>query len=127
MSPERVSTGRARRLGEADVDAIAVGAAILGTGGGGNPYIGSLRAKEQLRAGGVIAGDVFTTNLAPAARRRLGHQLVSSTRSGTRGHPVPQLLIHPRRLSRGERGGDQRHAGRVALLAGIAGSPDVVG
>ncbi|HKI57845.1 MAG TPA: DUF917 domain-containing protein [Trueperaceae bacterium] len=66
MSPERVSTGRARRLGEADVDAIAVGAAILGTGGGGNPYIGSLRAKEQLRAGGVI-DVVGLEDLAPDA------------------------------------------------------------
>lgn len=52
MSPE--GTRERWRLSEADVAAIATGAAILGTGGGGNPYIGSLRAREQLRAGRVI-------------------------------------------------------------------------
>lgn len=54
MSAEAVDRSAARRLDESDIDAIAVGAAILGTGGGGNPYIGSLRAKEQLRAGRTI-------------------------------------------------------------------------
>ena len=38
-------------LTEADLDAIALGAAILGTGGGGNSYLGKLRARQQLRAG----------------------------------------------------------------------------
>jgi hypothetical protein len=54
VSREFVDRSRARRLDESDIDAIAVGAAILGTGGGGNPYVGSLRAKEQLRAGRTI-------------------------------------------------------------------------
>ena len=37
-----------------DVDAlesIAIGAGILGTGGGGNPYIGKLRARRLLEQG----------------------------------------------------------------------------
>lgn len=34
-----------------DLDAIEVGAAILGTGGGGNPYVGKLRCREELRKG----------------------------------------------------------------------------
>lgn len=38
-------------LTEADIDALEIGAGILGTGGGGNPYIGKLRAREALRAG----------------------------------------------------------------------------
>ena len=38
-------------LTEEDVDALEIGAGILGTGGGGNPYIGKLRAREALRAG----------------------------------------------------------------------------
>lgn len=38
-------------LSEDDIDRIALGAGILGTGGGGNPYIGALMAKAQLRAG----------------------------------------------------------------------------
>jgi len=40
-----------RHLTEADIEALAIGAAILGTGGGGNPYIGKLRCLQQLRAG----------------------------------------------------------------------------
>ena len=31
------------------LDAIEIGAAILGTGGGGNPYIGKLRCREELK------------------------------------------------------------------------------
>lgn len=34
-----------------DLEAIEIGAAILGTGGGGNPYIGKLRCREELRKG----------------------------------------------------------------------------
>ncbi len=34
-----------------DLESIAIGAGILGTGGGGNPYLGKLRMREQLRAG----------------------------------------------------------------------------
>jgi DUF917 family protein len=40
-----------RQLSEADLEALAIGAAILGTGGGGNPYLGKLRARELLRQG----------------------------------------------------------------------------
>ncbi len=38
-------------LDEADLEALEIGSGILGTGGGGNPYIGKLRAREVLRAG----------------------------------------------------------------------------
>ncbi|HLB48270.1 MAG TPA: DUF917 domain-containing protein [Anaerolineales bacterium] len=38
-------------LSELDLEYVALGAAILGTGGGGNAYLGKLRAWEQLRAG----------------------------------------------------------------------------
>ncbi len=38
-------------LTELDLEYIALGAAILGTGGGGNVYLGKLRAWQQLRAG----------------------------------------------------------------------------
>lgn len=40
-----------RYLTEADIEALAIGAAILGTGGGGNPYIGKLRCLRELRRG----------------------------------------------------------------------------
>ncbi|MGR3592533.1 MAG: DUF917 domain-containing protein [Limimaricola soesokkakensis] len=38
-------------LTEADIEALEIGSGILGTGGGGNPYIGKLRAREALRSG----------------------------------------------------------------------------
>lgn len=42
-------------LTEADLEALEIGAAILGTGGGGNPYLGKLRGREALRAGHRLA------------------------------------------------------------------------
>ena len=65
MSPEPRHGGRL--LDEDDVRAIALGAAILGTGGGGNPYLGSLRAREQLRQGRDIELIALSV-LAPDAR-----------------------------------------------------------
>jgi DUF917 family protein len=39
---------------ESDLGPIATGAAVLGTGGGGNPYLGRLRMRELLRAGSRV-------------------------------------------------------------------------
>jgi len=41
-------------LKEADLDYIAVGAAILGAGGGGDPYIGKLMAKQAIKKHGDV-------------------------------------------------------------------------
>ena len=41
-------------LTEEDLEPIAIGAGILGTGGGGNPYLGYLRAREALRRVGTV-------------------------------------------------------------------------
>lgn len=43
-----------RTLTEADLEPISIGAALLGTGGGGNPYLGKLRVRELLRRGRSI-------------------------------------------------------------------------
>ena len=43
-----------RLIGEAELEDIAVGAAILGTGGGGDPYIGKLLAQEAIRRYGAV-------------------------------------------------------------------------
>ena len=43
-----------REVIDEDLDAIEIGAAILGTGGGGNPYIGKLRCREELKKGRKI-------------------------------------------------------------------------
>lgn len=39
---------------EADLLPLSIGAALLGTGGGGNPYVGMLRSRELLRAGATV-------------------------------------------------------------------------
>jgi hypothetical protein len=44
-----------RHLTESDIEALAIGAAILGTGGGGSPYIAKLRCLQELRRGKSIA------------------------------------------------------------------------
>ena len=41
-------------LTHADIERIAIGAGILGTGGGGNPYRGMLQAKIQLDEGRTL-------------------------------------------------------------------------
>lgn len=43
-----------RLLHESDIDDLAVGSAILGTGGGGDPYLGQLAAKHEIAANGPI-------------------------------------------------------------------------
>ena len=43
-----------RYLKEGDIDRIAVGAAILGSGGGGDPYVGKLMAKQAIKAHGPV-------------------------------------------------------------------------
>ncbi len=53
-------------LTETDIDRIALGAGILGTGGGGNPYLGMLMTKAQLKAGRAIKV-IRPCDLAPDA------------------------------------------------------------
>jgi DUF917 family protein len=43
-----------RLVGEEQLENITLGAGILGTGGGGNPYIGKLLAREAIRAHGKV-------------------------------------------------------------------------
>lgn len=43
-----------RRVGADQLDDLVVGAAVLGTGGGGNPYLGALLAKQVIREHGPV-------------------------------------------------------------------------
>ena len=43
-----------RMIGVQEVEDIALGAAVLGTGGGGDPYIGKLMATEAIRQHGPV-------------------------------------------------------------------------
>lgn len=49
-----MSADRGFLLSEDDLHPLALGAAILGTGGGGSPYIGMLRSRQMLRAGAEV-------------------------------------------------------------------------
>ncbi|MCC7320893.1 MAG: DUF917 domain-containing protein [Rubellimicrobium sp.] len=44
-----------RHVGADDLEDIATGGAVLGTGGGGDPYIGKLMAQEAIRRHGPVA------------------------------------------------------------------------
>jgi hypothetical protein len=43
-----------RTIDVADLEDIAIGGAILGTGGGGDPYIGKLMAQQAIRRHGKV-------------------------------------------------------------------------
>lgn len=44
----------ATQIGEQEIEDLAVGAAVLGTGGGGDPYVGKLIAQRAIRHSGPI-------------------------------------------------------------------------
>jgi len=43
-----------RKIGLSELENIALGAAVLGTGGGGDPYIGKLMAAQAIREHGPV-------------------------------------------------------------------------
>jgi hypothetical protein len=50
-------------LVEADLMPLSIGAALLGTGGGGNPYVGMLRCRELMRKGATV--DILPLDALP--------------------------------------------------------------
>jgi len=69
-----------RELTESDIEALAIGAAILGTGGGGNPYIGKLRALQDWRNGkriNLIGLDELDDDALVASVGGIGAPIVS--------------------------------------------------
>lgn len=52
--PANASVDRLSSIGVAHIDDIATGAAILGAGGGGDPYLGSLIAKHAIERNGPV-------------------------------------------------------------------------
>lgn len=41
-------------LNAEDIEYLAIGAAVLGTGGGGDPYLGKLMAKQAIKEKGPV-------------------------------------------------------------------------
>jgi DUF917 family protein len=73
------------RIDERSLERIEIGAGILGTGGGGNPYLGRIMARELLRSGAEI--NVVGVNEVP------DHALVTSV--GGMGAPVISIERPP--------------------------------
>ena len=85
-----------------DIEALAIGAAILGTGGGGNPYIGRLRCLQQLRAGRQIAligldelaDDAWVSPIVGIEKLEEGNEGLRALRALEThcGHPIDALI-----------------------------------
>ncbi|MDN2567036.1 DUF917 domain-containing protein [Aquibium sp. A9E412] len=85
--PDRLWT-----LGEEDIEALEIGAAILGTGGGGSPYIGKLRARQALREGNKLRilpledlpDDAKVVALGGIGAPLISHERIKEGREGLR-------------------------------------------
>ena len=120
---------------EETLEALAIGAGILGTGGGGNPYLGKLEALQQLRAGKSIKvvsidelpDDAFTTTVGG-----MGSPTVSVERIERGDEPLRAMRALERHLGRafthvipGEIGGS--NSMRPMIVAAQAGIPVIDG
>jgi uncharacterized protein len=117
------------------LEALAIGAGILGTGGGGNPYLGKIEALQQLKAGRAIqvvsldelANDAFTTTVGG-----MGSPTVSNERIGRGDECLQAMRALERHLGRtfthvipGEIGG--ANSMRPMIVAARAGLPIIDG
>lgn len=69
-----------RNITESDIESLAIGAAILGTGGGGSPYIAKLRCLRELRGGKevpLVSLDELDDNALIVAVGGVGAPIVS--------------------------------------------------
>lgn len=94
-----------------DIEPVALGAGILGTGGGGNPYLGSLHLREVMKSYGpariIDAADLPDDALIP-----LVGFIGAPTASIEKMEEGTELLRAIRLL--------ERHVGRPAAAVGIA-------
>jgi DUF917 family protein len=117
------------------LEALAIGAGILGTGGGGNPYLGKLEALQQLKAGRSIRvvsldelpDDAFTTTVGG-----MGSPTVSIERIGRGDECLQAMRALERHLGRtfthvipGEIGGS--NSMRPMIVAARSGLPVIDG
>ena len=65
----------ARLIGQQEIEDIALGAAVLGTGGGGDSYIGKLMAVRSIRACGparMVSADEIEDDAQVAMAAMMG-------------------------------------------------------
>ncbi len=97
-----------RMIGVEQVEDIALGAAVLGTGGGGDPYIGKLMATEAIREYGLVElvtiDEVGDDEMATNARRRSALLRASWAKPSSMSIPLKRAGSTPRSRSRWRRG-----------------------
>src|SRR5829696_7997169 len=117
------------------LDALEIGAGILGTGGGGNPYLGKIEALQQLKAGKIIqvvsldeiGDDAFVTTVGG-----MGSPTVGIERVGRGDECVRAMRALERHMGRrfthvipGEIGGS--NSMRPMIVAAQTGLPVIDG
>lgn len=122
-------------IDEEMLEALAIGAGILGTGGGGNPYLGKIEALQHLRAGQTITvvsidelpDDAFATTVGG-----MGSPTVGVERVGRGDECLRALRALERHVGRpfthvipGEIGGS--NSMRPMIVAAQAGVPVIDG
>ncbi|MCA9878534.1 MAG: DUF917 domain-containing protein [Thermomicrobiales bacterium] len=124
-----------REIDESELAALAIGAGILGTGGGGNPYLGFLEARQQLRAGKairVVAVDEVPDDAFVTTVGGIGAPVVSIERIGKGSECLLALQTLERHVGRtfthvipGEIGGS--NSMRPMITAAELGIPVIDG
>ncbi len=117
------------------LDALEIGAGILGTGGGGNPYLGKLEAFQQLRAGKtiqVVSPDELPDDAFVTTAGGMGSPTVGIERIGRGDECVQAMRALERHLGRrfthvapGEIGG--ANSMRPMIVAAHMGIPVIDG
>jgi DUF917 family protein len=117
------------------LDGLEIGAGILGTGGGGNPYLGKLEALQQLRAGKtiqVVSLDELPNDTFVTTAGGIGSPTVGIERIGRGDECVQAMRALERHMGRrfthvipGEIGG--ANSMRPMIVAAIMGIPVIDG
>src|SRR5918995_6463591 len=117
------------------LDALEIGAGILGTGGGGNPYLGKLEAVQQLRAGKsiqVVSLDELPDDAFVTTAGGMGSPTVGIERIGRGDECVQAMRALERHMGRrfthiipGEIGGS--NSMRPMIVAAYMGIPVIDG
>ena len=120
---------------EGILDALEIGAGILGTGGGGNPYLGKLEAAQHLRAGKtiqVVSLDELPEDAFVTTAGGMGSPTVGIERIGRGDECVQAMRTLERHLGRrfthvipGEIGG--ANSMRPMIVAAYMGIPVIDG
>jgi uncharacterized protein len=124
-----------REVNEETLESLAIGAGILGTGGGGNPYLGKLEARQQLRAGkrielvslAELPDDAFVTTVGGMGSPTVGIERIDRGTESLRAMRALERHVGRRftHVIPGEIGGS--NSMRPMVVAAQAGIPVIDG